>query len=91
LTTQNGVDGYVVRGRGDYASNSIFLPCVGWGYKTSLFDAGSYGGYWSSVPHSEYSNSAWYLSFNLSDHYTYNNYRYRYYGLPIRPVQGAAK
>ena len=89
LTTQNGVDGYVVRGRGDYASNSIFLPCVGWGYKTSLFDAGSYGGYWSSVPHSEYSNSAWYLYFNSSDHLA--DYRYRYYGLPVRPVQGAAK
>ena len=47
-TTQNGVNGYVVRGRGDYASNSIFLPCCGYGYGTSLGNSGSYGYYWSS-------------------------------------------
>ena len=39
-TTVNGVYGYLVRGRGDYASNSIFLPAAGHGYRTSLEDAG---------------------------------------------------
>ena len=35
-TTQNGVNGYIVRGRGDYAANSIFLPAAGYGDGTSL-------------------------------------------------------
>ena len=30
-TRVNGVEGYIVSGRGDYASNSIFLPCAGIG------------------------------------------------------------
>ncbi|MBR1921070.1 MAG: hypothetical protein IJ829_03570, partial [Kiritimatiellae bacterium] len=33
---RNGVNGYVVRGKGDYASASIFLPAAGLGYGTSL-------------------------------------------------------
>ena len=47
-TTTNGVSGYVVRGRGGYASRSIFLPCAGCGSGTSLSDAGSRGGIRSS-------------------------------------------
>lgn len=87
-TTQNGVNGYVVRGRGDYASNSIFLPCAGYGYGTSLYTSGSYGYYWSSVPLSDYKGS-WSLYFGSGDHGT--NYDYRYYGQSVRPVQGFAK
>ena len=48
-TAMNGVNGYVVRGRGTYASNSIFLPFAGYGVGTSLCDAGSRGHYWSSA------------------------------------------
>jgi hypothetical protein len=33
-TSMNGVNGYIVRGRAEYASNSIFLPCAGDGYGT---------------------------------------------------------
>ena len=84
----NGVSGYVVRGMGDYVSASIFLPCAGYGDGTSLFYAGSYGYYWSSVPTSG-NYSAWHLRFNLSNLYTYFNYRY--YGRSIRPVQGFTK
>ena len=87
--TMNGVYGYVVRGRGEYASNSIFLPCAGYGYGgTSLVDAGSYGYYWSSVPYSGYYNS-WYLNFDSSYHSTY--YDYRSYGRSVRPLQGFTK
>ena len=85
-TTQNGVNGYIVRGRGNYASNSIFLPCAGYGDGTSLYNAGSRGLYWSSVPISG-SNYAWYLYFNSSDHGTDYSSR-RYYGRSVRPVQG---
>ena len=84
-TTQNGVKGYVVRGRGDYASHSIFLPCAGYGYGTSLYDAGSLGYYWSSVPGSDY-DRAYGLGFDSGSHYMLCNYRYD--GQSVRPVQG---
>jgi len=83
-TTMNGVNGYVVRGKGDYASNSIFLPCADCGYGTSLDDAGSYGRYWSSVPYSG-NNGAESLCFGSGDHRT--GIYGRYGGYPIRPVQ----
>ena len=88
-TTQNGVNGYVVRGRGEYASNSIFLPCAGYGYGTSLSYSGSYGLYWSSVPDSDGYHS-WGLDFYSGNHYAGSNYR-RYYGFSVRPVQGFTK
>lgn len=88
-TTMNGVDGYVVRGRGEYASNSIFLPYVGGGYGTSLGNAGAGGGYWSSVPDSGYKR-AWDLYFDSGTHNTYDN-SYRYNGQSVRPLQGFTK
>ena len=84
-TKLNGVDGYEFRGKGDYASASIFLPCAGCGYKTSLDRAGSNGCYWSSVP-------GWGSLFALSlffypgDNDTYNSGRSD--GRSVRPVQG---
>ena len=87
----NGVYGYEVRGKGSYASASIFLPCAGLGRGTSLNFAGSYGCYWSSVPVSgnNYSN-AWYLYFDSSGHSAdYSFYRDR--GQSVRPVQGFTK
>ena len=88
-TTQSGVNGYVVRGRGAYASNSIFLPAAGYGFGTSLGDAGSGGDYWSSVPGSD-GSYAWYLDFDSSGHSTHD-YGYRGSGQSVRPVQGLAK
>ena len=85
-TTQNGVHGYVVRGRGAYASNSIFLPAAGSGDGSSLSRAGSYGYYWSSVPDSDY-YSSWGLYFYSGSHYMCSYY-YRYGGQSVRPVQG---
>jgi hypothetical protein len=82
------VNGYVVRGRGAYASNSIFLPAVGYGSGTSLDDAGSYGYYWSSVPLSLI-NYAWGLYFYSGYFRSYYNHRFRrYLGRSVRPVQG---
>ena len=74
--SMNGVNGYVVRGRGDYASASIFLPAAGFGRGSSLCWAGSNGN--PAV--------AWRLNFNSSGHYTYSSGRF--YGRPVRPVQG---
>ena len=88
-TATNGVNGYVVRGRGPYASASIFLPAVGYGYGTSLNNAGSYGNCWSSVPDSGSYDYAWGLYFGSSDHRTLNDGRNS--GQPVRPVQGFTK
>jgi hypothetical protein len=88
-TTMNGVVGYVVRGRGTYASTSIFLPCSGDGYKTALSYVGSQGGCWSSVLDSDSYHSAWLLSFNSDYHHTFNVNRN--FGQPVRPVQGFTK
>ena len=88
-TTLNGVNGYSVRGRGAYASASIFLPCAGYGLGTSLYDSGSDGYYWSSVPYSDYTIYARYLSFYSGYHYMFSSYRG--YGFSVRPVQGFAK
>ena len=88
-TTTNNVNGYVVRGRGDYASASIFLPCAGDGGGTSLDNAGLRGNYWSSVSDSNGHDGAWNLHFYSSGHFTCCSCRY--YGQSIRPVQGFAK
>ena len=89
-TTINDANGYVVRGRGNYASVSIFLPCAGYGIGASLGHTGSTGAYWVSVPHSDYTDSdAYDLGFNSGRHAV--SYYYRYYGQSIRPVQGATK
>ena len=93
-TTQNGVQGYVVRGKDAYASASIFLPCAGYGSGTSLNDAGgalnfagSNGQYWSSVPYpDDYDDGAWRLHFGSGDPNT--NGDGRFYGKSVRPVQG---
>ena len=85
-TMQNGVQGYLVKGRGIYASASIFLPCTGIGYGSSLNGAGSDSYYWSSVPDSD-NRSAWYLGFYSSYHGASGG-NLRCYGLSVRPVQG---
>ena len=84
----NGVNGYVVRGRGAYSSASIFLPCAGIGINTSLYNAGSYGTYWSSVPYSD-CYKAWHLFFHSGKHST--DYYYRDWGKPVRPLQAFIK
>ena len=85
----NGVNGYVVRGRGDYASAIIFLPCAGRGHGTSLYDAGLDAYYWSSVPYSGSNFYSWYLRFYSSHHGLF--YSHRDFGRSVRPVQGFSK
>ena len=83
-----GVNGWVVSGRGAYASNSIFLPAAGFGYETSLNGAGSYGYYLSSVPLSG-NDYAYQLYFGPGGHDTCSDDRYS--GRSVRPVQGFTK
>ena len=83
-TTRNGKNGHVVRGRGNYASKSIFLPFAGLGNGTSLGNAGSCGYYWSSVPNSD-GDYAWSLYFRSTNGFL------RYFGRSVRPLQGFTK
>ena len=80
---KDGVDGYLVSGKGAYANNSIFLPCAGYAYENYIANAGGNGGHWSSVPSSGNNNSMS-IYFNTQEHGT-SNYT-RYYGRPIRAV-----
>ena len=91
LTTRNGVNGYIVKGKGAYASNSIFLPAAGQGYESSLIGVGVSGVFWSSVPSSDYDTlDAWWFGFNSSqyDPHCHDNAT-RSRGSSIRPVIGA--
>ena len=87
-TTRNGKNGYVVRGRGNYESKSIFLPAAGCGIGASLYYYDSFGLFWSSVPSSG-SYDAYVLSFNSG--YRGTSYYTRYLGQFVRPVQGFTK
>jgi len=83
-TTMNGVYGYIVRGRGAYESNSIFLPAAGYGDGTFLYAAGTYGEYWSSVPCSNSGMDVYEL--HISSDYHIIEYYSPCYGYPIRAV-----
>ena len=92
-TAKNGVNGYEVRGKGDFASASIFLPCAGYGNGTSLDNVGSNGYYWSSVPSSSdlwHRKDSWHLRLESGYHFMFDS-RNRHYGQSVRPVQGFTK
>ena len=80
-TQVNGVYGSKVTGPN---GSCIFLPAAGGRDGSSLYHAGSYGHYWSSTPHVNLVNSAYYLYFIsfVSDVYHYD----RYYGQTVRAV-----
>ena len=75
------IDGYRVTGPN---GNSIFLPVAGYRNGTSLYDAGSFGYYWSSTPDESNTQGAYCLGFNFGFHSS--NWGYRNYGLSVRPV-----
>ena len=65
LATTNGIRGYIVSGKGEYASNSIFIPCTGVGQNNEIsFNYGGQSGYWSSVPATSSYNDA--FNFGIS-------------------------
>ncbi len=80
-TTQNGVNGYKVKGPN---GNSIFLPAVGYRGGSSLNYVGGYGSYWCSTPDESSSYGACILCFYSSDHVMYDYFRYD--GRSVRPV-----
>lgn len=80
-TTQNGVNGYKVTGKN---GRSLFFPAAGSRGGTSLDNAGSYGGYWSSSLCTEGPTLARDLYFRSSDFSTGDYYRCN--GRSVRPV-----
>ena len=82
-TTQNGVYGRKITSKSN--GNSIFLPAAGFRYGSSLFDAGSYGYYWSRTLYESTPSLAWYLYFYSSNVITWSGGRY--YCLTVRRVR----
>ena len=80
-TTQNGVNGYKVTGSN---GNSIFLPAAGYRSDSSLYDAGSYGYYWSSSLDADSPYDAYELYFDSDNVYWYDDNRS--FGQSVRPV-----
>ncbi len=80
-TTLEDMKGYRVVGPN---GNSIFLPAAGCRRGSSLYNAGSYGRYWSSTPYKSYSDDAYELYFSSGGHHVGDTYRH--YGRPVRPV-----
>lgn len=80
-TSLNGKNGYKVTGPN---GNYIFLPAAGNRDSSGLYFAGSYGYFWSSSLHKNYSNNAYYLYFytDLWD----CRINSRYYGRSVRAV-----
>ena len=90
-STLNGVDGYVVKGKGDYASASIYLPKAGSVLKTEIADVGSIGYIWSATPHSSGGLASKALYFGGMFNYQTISYYPRHYGRSIRPVMSPAQ
>ncbi len=84
----NGVEdanGYLITGKGDYASNSIFIPAAGYRIGEYLSREGSNGDYWSSTPDPGNASNACNLGFD-SGNGNPNYGSIRYAGFPVRPV-----
>ena len=81
-TTQSGVNGRLFTGPN---GNSIFLPAAGGRYDSELYDAGSYGNYWSSSLYTDGAGNAWYLYFSSGGYGMYDIYG-RFNGLSVRAV-----
>ena len=88
-TSRNGVSGRLVKGRGAYASKSIFLPAAGYGYDSGLLNFGSTGCYWSSTSGSDYSDGGRVLDFGSN--FFERSSDQCYFGNSVRPVRGFAK
>ena len=86
-TTYNGVVGRLVRGKGAYASKSIFLPSAGYGYRSIFYRFGTYGSYWSSTQALNYTACAWYL-WSHSERWGESHEEFCC-GQSVRPVRGA--
>ena len=79
-----GVNGYLITGKGDFSSASLFLPAAGYCNNGSRRSAGTNGGYWSSFLNESMPKTAYYLLFSSGS----GNVRSdrRSLGYSVRPV-----
>ncbi len=82
-TTQNGVDGYEVKGAN---GNSIFLPAAGLRSDNDLRGEGNYGYYWSSSLYTTSPDWAQFVCISERMVDVKDAYENRCTGLSIRPV-----
>ena len=86
-SAKDGVNGYIVKGKGDFALSSIFLPAAGYGSYRAHSNYSYDGFYWSSEPNlvADYAERLYFRSgeYTTSDHWRFNGYT-------VRPVQGSA-
>ena len=81
----SGVSGYLFTSKKTgYTSQKVFLPAAGYRYGASLYDAGSFGYYWSSSLNTGYPSNAWYVYFYSFD--VLRRSSVRYHGFSVRPV-----
>lgn len=72
-TAVNGVNGRMYTGKGDYASNSVFLPASGFFFINLVQDTGSFGYYFSSKPGD--SSRAYQMYFSVTGQDMHDGYR----------------
>ena len=83
-TNVNGVNGRKFTGKGDYLSNSVFLPAAGTCLDGNVSGQGGNGDYWSSSP----GGSGYYacdLYFGSGSQFVYDD-GHRYCGCSVRAV-----
>ncbi len=81
-----GVNGVLIRGKGTYASASIFLPATGMLQDIYIEEKNGVGYYWSRTLYTDYPDNACGLTFEVSEETIDNLYQGRYIGQNIRPV-----
>ena len=82
-TALNDVNGRKFTGSN---GNSIFLPAAGYRWDGELYDAGDWGGSWSSTLDESRPYGARYFLFYSGNTYWFD-WGYRYHGLAVRPVR----
>ncbi len=91
FTSQHGVNGCIVRGRGDYRGASIFLPANGGAEGDVHGRDGAWGYYWSSVPNPDDGGGwfSWGLYFSMGDDVALPivHRGNRLQGMGVRPVK----
>ena len=86
-TTNKGVVGFTVTGKGRYSGNSVFFPAAGWGIGAAINDLSVYGCYRTSTM-GEAADLANRLCFNVTG-YVVHEFSVSW-GYPIRPVKSLA-
>ena len=84
-TNVGEVNGCKITGKGDYASNSIFLPAAGYYPRGILTDIGDMCYYWSSMPNTQQTSYAYRLECSSREQKT-SNVGSRTAPTTIRPV-----